>query len=250
MSRSARLSAAGLGVGAVLLLTAGPAAAHVTASPGEAPAGGFTAATLTVGHGCEGSPTTKLTVQIPEGINNVTPAIVTGWTAEVTTEPLPEPITDAHGNEVTERESVVTYTATPGNELPDGFRQEFTIGYQAPETPGEHLFFKTIQTCEVGETAWVEEYTGEGEEPEAPSPVVLVTEAAGDGHGHDAGDDAEEEVAEDDAEPVDTETASTTADDDDSDSSNGLAIAGLVVGALGLATGGAALARGRKTSAP
>ena len=63
--------------------------------------------------------------------------------------------------------------------------QTFTLGFQAPDTPGEYLFFKTIQTCAVGETAWIEEYTGEGEEPEHPAPAVLVTEAGEDGHGHD-----------------------------------------------------------------
>jgi hypothetical protein len=49
---------------------------------------------------------------------------------------------------------------------------------------------------------------------------------------------------------VDGEQASVsvTGSDDDSSSSNGLAIGGLVLGALGLVTGGAALARSGKRS--
>jgi uncharacterized protein YcnI len=242
--RTPRLIAVGLGLGAVLA-TAGPAAAHVTAGPAEVPAGGFTAVTLTVPHGCEDSPTTQLAIQIPEGINDVTPAIVPGWNIEIGIEALPEPIVDAHGNELTERESVVTYVAEPGNELQDGFRQSYTIGFKAPDTPGETLFFKSIQTCTVGETAWIEEFDGEGEEPDHPAPAVAVVESEGDGHGasSDDTDDDEADVAE-----VDTETAAATTDDD-SDSSTGIAIAGLAAGALGLLTGGAALARSRKTPA-
>jgi periplasmic copper chaperone A len=150
--------------------------------------------------------------------------VLPGWDIEVVTEALPEPIEGSHGEEITERESEVIFTAQAGSELADGFRQSYTLGFQAPDTPGEHLFFKTIQTCVEGETAWIQEYTGEGEEPEHPSPVVLVTEAEGDGHGAAAPDDD---------------------DDSDSDSATGIAIAGLVVGALGLVAGGTALARSR-----
>ena len=232
----------GCGLGA-LVLGAGPAAAHVTPDKSEVPAGGFTAITLTVGHGCEGSPTTQVVVQVPEGINDVTPGILPGWDIEVATEPLPEPIEDAHGEQITERESQVTFTPQPGNELPDGFRLGYTLGFQAPDTPGEYLFFKTIQVCAEGQTEWIEEYTGEGEEPEHPSPVVEVVASEGGEHGGGAD---EEETTDTTlaAEPV----ASTSDDGADSDSSNGLAVAGLVAGVLGLITGGAALATARKTA--
>lgn len=255
--------AAGLGLGlGVLLAGAAPVAAHVSPSPREVPAGGFTAVGLTVGHGCESSPTVRLDIQVPESILNVTPAIVPGWDVEVATEPLDEPVEGSHGEQITERESVVTYTAQPGNELPDGFRQTFTIGFQAPDTPGAYLFFKTIQVCEEGQTEWIAEYTGEGEEPEEPAPAVLVTEAQGGGHGGgEPADDGDGEEPADDGDTAtgtdapagdDDETAGGEAagaaddGDDDDGSSNGLAIAGLVAGLAGLAAGGAALARSGK----
>jgi periplasmic copper chaperone A len=227
----------------------------VSPSPSEVPAGGFTAVGLTVGHGCDGSPVTRLEIQVPESLLNVTPAIVPGWDAEVTTEPLDEPVEGSHGEEVTERESLVTYTAQAGSELPDGFRQTFTLGFQAPDTPGEYLFFKTIQVCEEGQIDWIEEYTGEGEEPENPSPAVLVTESEGGGHGGGS-----------DEEPADDETTETTEapdsgsgeesaaapdpalPEDDDDTSNGLAIVALVAGLAGLGLGGAAFARSGKTA--
>ena len=164
---------------------------------------------------------------------------------------MPQPIDDGEGGQLTERETVVTYTAQPGNELPDGYRASFTLGFKAPETPGENLFFKTVQTCAEGETAWIEEYTGEGEEPEHPAPVVLIGEAEGDAHGDDAAAEDEPADAEEttDGETADAETAASQApaddSDDDSDSSDAMAIAGLVAGIAGLGLGGVAFARTR-----
>jgi uncharacterized protein YcnI len=201
-----------LGLGAVVL-AAGPAGAHVSPDKREVPAGGFTSVTLSVGHGCDGSPTTELAIQVPESVLDVTPQVHPGWDVAVEIEVLPEPVAGPHGEEITERDAVVTYTAQVGNELLEGFRDTFTLGFQAPDTPGETLYFNTIQTCVEGETAWIEE----DPEAEAPAPQLLVAEAL----------------------------AATT---DDGSSSDGLATGGLVLGALGLATGGAALAKSRKTA--
>ena len=248
-STTGRATAAGLGLGlGILLAGAAPASAHVSPTPSEVPAGGFTAVGLTVGHGCEASPTTSVQIQVPDAILNVTPAIVPGWDVEVATEPLDEPVEGSHGEQITERESMVTYTAQAGNELPDGFRQTYTIGFQAPDAEGEYLFFKTIQICAEGQTEWIEEYTGEGEEPEHPSPAVLVTAAQG-GHGAEEPED-EEEATEASAEGADEEAAAgdTASSSDDESSSNGLAVAGLIAGLGGLALGGIALSRSGKTA--
>ena len=50
-----------------------PAGAHVTITPEATAAGSFTVVTVSVPHGCEGSPTTKVAIQIPEDILAVTP---------------------------------------------------------------------------------------------------------------------------------------------------------------------------------
>ncbi|HEY9557699.1 MAG TPA: YcnI family protein [Acidimicrobiales bacterium] len=228
MRTSTRLVSAGAVAGLALLATASPATAHVSPDKTEVPVGAYTSVALTTGHGCEDSPTTSMAIQIPESIPNVTPAIVAGWDVAIETVPLDEPLEGSHGSQINEREAVVTYTAQPGQELADGFRQSFTIGFQAPDAPGELLFFKTIQTCVEGETAWIEEHTGEGEEPETPAPLVRVVAAGDDG----------------DASLV-TESAGADADgsDDDGGGSDALAIAGLVAGLVGLAAGGTALVR-------
>lgn len=248
-----------LGAGAAgLVLLASPAAAHVAPDKEEVPAGAFTDVGLTVGHGCEDSPTREVSIQIPEAIVSVTPEVHPGWEITVEEEQLAEPV-GGEGEQVTERISTVTYTATSGNELPSHYRDTFTLGFQAPDTPGEPLFFKTVQRCVEGETAWIAEYTGDGEEPDNPSPVLMVTEAAANGHSHGDGEaegegestDGEEQTAttaEDDV-AIDAEQAAAEGSGDDGGDSTGLAVAGLVVGGLGLATGGWALSRTRKATA-
>lgn len=237
----------GLGlVGAGLLaLAAGalPAGAHISGDKGEVPAGAYTQVTFTVPHGCEDEPTTTLAIQIPEAILNAAPQVVAGWDVETTITALDEPVETAHGEPQTERVSEITWTAQPGNELPSPFRQVFTVGFKAPDTPGEDLVFPIVQSCPTAETAWIEVPVEGEEEPEHPAVVVAVGEAEGDGHG---GGDAEEATEEngDAEETATTEAASSDADSDDG-SSDGMAIAGVVMGGLGLAAGGVALVKGR-----
>jgi periplasmic copper chaperone A len=230
----ARLGATAGAAGLLTLGLAAPASAHVTVTPSDTAAGAFVVLTFSVPHGCEGSPTTGITIQVPEQILSVTPTRNPLYDVEKTMVQLDEPIEDSHGNSVTERVGEVTYTAdTP---LPDGERDAFELSLQLPDAAGETLAFPVIQKCEKGETAWVET-PAEGQDPEElerPAPSVTITEATGDEHGA--------------AETVTTEEPESDAADDseDSDDGNGLAIAGLVVGAVGILVGGTALARTRK----
>lgn len=219
----------------IVALTAGAASAHVTVTPNTTAAGAYAVLTFSVGHGCEGSPTTKLAIAMPEEIPQVTPTVNPNWTIEKVAEELDEPVADAHGNEITERIAQVVYTAkTP---LVDGYRDTVALSVQLPDAAGETLAFPVVQTCVEGQTGWTET-TADGEdaeELELPAPVLTITEATGDDqHGEDAdgSPDATTDGAPDDAQ-------------DDGDG-NALAIGGLVAGLGGLVLGGAALARGRK----
>lgn len=224
----------------IVALTAGAASAHVTVTPNTTAAGAYAVLTFSVGHGCEGSPTTKLAIAMPEEIPQVTPTVNPNWTVEKVAEELAEPVTDAHGNEITERIARVVYTAkTP---LADGYRDTVALSVQLPDAAGETLAFPVVQTCVEGETGWTET-APEGEdadELELPAPVLTVTEATGDDH--HGGDAEESEAAE---ESGDRDAAGAT-DADDDGAGNGLAIGGLVAGLGGLVLGGAALARGRR----
>lgn len=221
---------------ALVFLAAAPASAHVTISPEQGTAGSFTVLTVSVPHGCEGSPTTEVAVQIPEEILSVTPTRNPFWEVEKVMTDLDQPVTDADGNEVTERVGQVVYTTdTP---LPDGHRDAFELSLQLPDTPGATLAFPIIQTCEQGETAWTQ-VAGDGqsgEELETPAPTVEILPAGGNDAATAAGESSEEAHAD----------AAPGAAASDGQGSNGWGIAGLIAGLLGLAAGVAALVQLRR----
>ena len=179
LSQPARLVAAG-GVGiSVALAVGGAAAAHVSIGDDSVVAGSSAIVTLAFSHGCEGSPTTELRIQMPESIPTVAPTINANWDVEKVMEALETPIEGSHGEQITERVSEIVYTArTP---VADGFRDTFELSVDIPEdAAGQTLYFPTIQTCETGETAWIE-IPAEGQDPEeleAPAPGVEVVAAS------------------------------------------------------------------------
>lgn len=219
--RIARLSAAGLAGGVVLALAAVPlaASAHVTVTPSGTDAGSYTVLTFAFSHGCEGSPTTALTFDIPEMIASVSPTLNPNYTIEK--------IEDG------DRTSQVVYSAiTP---VADGYRDTIELSLQLPEdAAGETLAFPVLQTCEVGETNWNEIAEEGEEEPESPAPVVVVTEATGDEHGHGAATDtAGTDEHADHAEEATAEQTAAAADSADT-VARVLGIGGLVVGVVGI----------------
>ena len=242
IERGAILSAAvGVGVFAV----AGVASAHVSIEQSEVRAGAYELVTVSVPHGCDGSPTTEVRIQMPESIVAVTPTVNPNWDVEKVMLALDEPITDSHGAEITERVSEVVYTAkTP---LLDGFRDAFTLSLRVPDDASGTLYFPTVQTCEEGESGWIE-IPAEGQDPEElelPSPAVAVVSASGESDGH--GESAAETTGTTEVAATDDGDDEAATDDSGDDSSNGLAIAALVVGVLGLGTGAVAIARTRKS---
>lgn len=227
-----RIALPAAGAAGALALVVAPASAHVTISPDTTAAGSFAVLTVSVPHGCDGSATTKVAISMPEEILQVTATRNPFWDLEVRSEPLDQPIEDAHGNQITEREAVVVYTAN--EPLPDPERDTFELSVQLPDAVGETLAFPIVQTCEEGATGWTEvaEEGQDAEELEHPAPLVTITEAE-EGDHHDGGAGQEPE-------------APTGADDEEDGDGNGLALAGLGTGVVGLVVGGIALARSRK----
>ncbi|MDF2808369.1 MAG: hypothetical protein K0S43_3315, partial [Cellulosimicrobium sp.] len=84
-------------VGAAALTTgmvvvgAGAAAAHVTVTPDTTDAGAYALLTFGVPHGCGDSPTTKVSIQVPEQVVTVTPTVNPGWDVEKVMAALDEP---------------------------------------------------------------------------------------------------------------------------------------------------------------
>jgi uncharacterized protein YcnI len=219
----------GLGAAVVLVLAvAAPASAHIEPTIAEAPAGGYATVALTVPHGCDGAATTKIEVQMPEGVAEPTPQFLPGWEASVD---------DSDG-------VVVTWEGGP---LPDGQFLQFGLSIQMPDTPGETAVFPTVQTCEGGaSTDWTTVAVEGEEEPEHPAPAIAITEASEEGH-HGGGEETDREHAEEEGSD---EAAADTHDESASESedSDTLAIVALVVGALGLLAAGYAIMSTRRAS--
>lgn len=239
--RLARAALLPLAAGSVLLGVA-PASAHVSVTPSSTAAGSSSVLSFSIGHGCDGSPTERIAIQVPEDILSVTPTRNPFWQARTVMEKLDEPVTDAHGNRVTERVSQVVYTArTP---LPDGERDTFELSLSLPDAEGETLAFPTIQECVQGQTAWTEVAAEgqDGHDLESPAPLVTITAPEEDAHEHGTAETA----AGGDASAGTDETSGEASGESGTDDGNGLAIAGLVAGLLGLAAGGAALVVARR----
>jgi periplasmic copper chaperone A len=114
---------------------AGGACAHISLQQPRAEAGRPFEAVLRIGHGCDGAPTTAVTVQIPKGFEDAKPLPKAGWKVAV-------------------QDGVATWTAAnPDAALPNGQRGEFILAGMAPATAGP-LWFKILQTCPQGKLDW------------------------------------------------------------------------------------------------
>lgn len=136
---------------AAAILMAGIAQAHVTLQERSVVQGAYHRAAFKVGHGCEGSPTVKIVVDLPEGIVAAKPMPKAGWQVSTDTKPLAQPY-ESHGKRVTERVARVTWTGGP---LPDAHYDEFVMQFQVTAAPGT-LWIPVEQFCEKGRNPWTE----------------------------------------------------------------------------------------------
>ncbi|MFS0712489.1 DUF1775 domain-containing protein [Microbacterium sp. 2P01SA-2] len=198
--RRARL-AVGVTAGAALALALPLAAsAHVHVTPEEVAANGSTRIDFSFSHGCDGSPTTALVVDIPAEAQGATPVVDGAWAIT----------TDAGENGFPTR---ITYTAVAP--IPDAYAASAGMNVIFPgSSEGESFAFPVTQQCETGEAAWVE-IAEDGQDPddlEYPAPVVVVGAASADEHGgHSEGGHSSGDTA--DAADAETTAASSAAAD-------------------------------------
>ena len=209
-----------LALGTVLALGAPlGASAHVTLDENTAEAGSYALLTFKVPNESDTATTTSVTVNLPTDTPfvSVRTVPVAGWTAEVIISTLPEPV-EIGETTVTEALTSIVWTATGeglgGTEL--GLFP-FSVG---PVPDVGSLELPVDQGYSDGSVvAWA------GDEV----PILYVNDApAGDHHGGDATEEGNEEEGH--------EEAATTSGPDST------AVAGLVVGSLGLVLGASALA--------
>ncbi len=165
------------------------ASAHVALEAKEAKVGAGYKAVFGVPHGCEGSPTTEVTIDIPEGVIGVKPMPKSGWKLALQKGKYVQSYAFHHGAKKSEGVKQVTWS---GGELPDEYFDQFVLStYIAGElAPGSKLTFPVTQKCANGELHW-NEVAAAGQdahslEHPAPQLELVAGESSGDHHHHGA----------------------------------------------------------------
>jgi periplasmic copper chaperone A len=233
-------------LGASALLAPASAQAHISLHPDTIPAGAFATLDVRVPGEQEGAHVTRVDTLFPPGFTGVDYENVAGWTAKVIETKLATPIREDGETIDTQVSQIVWTWVGPLGRVDNGQFINFPLSLAIPDNAtGKALEFRTVQTYSNGQIVhWIEPSLS----AEHPSPRINVTakgglieEVAGDEAGPEAGQTGAVNT---------TPAASSPAAKPSSGASKGLAIAALILGALGLLAGLAALVASRRRSSP
>ncbi|MGY3564797.1 YcnI family copper-binding membrane protein [Sinomonas sp. RB5] len=221
--RRALTAAATTAATAALIGTGAAAAnAHVSVSPDDTGAGGFSHLTFNIPNESATAKTTKVEVKLPTDtpFTSVSVRPVEGWSAQVVTTTLPKPVTVA-GATVTKAPTEVVWTADAAHEIGPNEYQAFSLSVGRLPAAGTTVVLPATQTYTDGKVVtWDQKAEAGKEEPEHPAPSFTTT----------AADDAAPSPS---ASPQTAAPASQTTD--------ATAAWGLGLGVLGAVLGAAAL---------
>jgi periplasmic copper chaperone A len=222
---------------AAALIAPAAAAAHVTVQPTSAPAGAETVLTVRVPNERDDASTVKVDVRLPPGFVSASWESLPGWSVRAVKEKLSKPIQTDDGP-IDEQISEIVWTASSKSTgIQAGEFRDFPLSVLIPGKAGQTLTFKALQTYSNGSVVrWIGA-PGSDE----PAPQVKLTSAS---TGGDSGAASSASSAGGQA-PSSAPAPAATADND----SNGLSIVALVLGALGLLIGIAALVVARRGAA-
>jgi uncharacterized protein len=220
--------------GCALVALAGPASAHVTVEPSSAPKGSDAVLTFVVPNEEENATTTKVVIEFPTD-HPIAEALVQnmpGWSSAVASSHVATAIQTDNGPVNTAVKSV-TWTATDGKGIAVGNFAAFSVSVGLPDD-ADALTFPAIQTYSNGKTVnWVEVTPAGGPEPDNPAPVLTLTQS-------DQGGATTPTTA------ATSGSASSAVKQSDVDNAKTIAIVGVIVGALGLVAGAAAIVLSRR----
>jgi uncharacterized protein YcnI len=231
-------------VAAAALLAPACAQAHISIHPNVIPAGAFATIDVRVPGEQQGAFVKRVDMLFPAGFTSVQFQSVPGWSVRVLERKLVKPLVE-DGESVGSRVAQVVWTWTgPLGKVADGQFVQLPLSVAIPtDASGTTLEFRTVQTYSNGQ---VEHWIDPSLQAEHPSPRINVTPRGG----------VVQDVAGDEAGPTAGQTgaragggaapATPTAVAGAGGAGEGLAIAALVVGALALIVGVAALARSRR----
>jgi uncharacterized protein YcnI len=179
-------SPAGALVAAALLAISTPALAHVSFETAQAAPNTTYKGVLRIPHGCDGQPTQKVRIRIPEGVIDAKPMPKAGWTLETTKAPYAKTY-QLFGKPVAEGVTEIVWSGS----LEDGYYDEFV--FQARITDafpgGATVYFPVVQTCPNGSEEWTQ-VPAAGQDHhslESPAPGVRLVAAASSAQSATAG---------------------------------------------------------------
>jgi uncharacterized protein YcnI len=228
------------------LLAPAGAQAHISLHPNTIPAGAFATLDVRVPGEQEGAYVKNVDVLFPAGFVGVDYENVAGWSTKVIESKLATPI-EQDGEKIDSDVSQIVWTWTgPLGKVENGQFIDFPLSLAIPDDAADKsLEFRTVQTYSNGQVVhWIDPSL----EAEHPSPRINVTAKGG----------VIEDLAGDEAGPTPSQIATAQpagagapapVKSSSSGASKGLAIFALVLGALGLLAGLAALATARRRSA-
>ncbi len=233
-----RFIVAGAVAGMVVCAFASPASAHVSIDPPSAPKGSTVKLSFEVPNESATLKTTKVQIVFPAApdvIPGVSVLAKAGWKFAVATTKLVKPITTDDGT-IEEVVSSITWTAdSPAAGIGDGEFGEFTVDADGIPADADQLVFKAVQTFSDGSVErWVDPVTEGGPEADHPTPILKLTEPAGE---------ATATTPTTEGSSGGTTVVSTSTKDN---SARALGLVGMVLGAAGLLFGTSALMKKRK----
>jgi periplasmic copper chaperone A len=199
----------------------------VTIQPTQAPAGASTVLAVRVPNERDDASTVKLDVRLPPGFVSASWEAVPGWKVRAVKQKLSKPIQTDDGP-IDEQIGEIVWTASSKSAgvQPGEFR-DFPLSVVIPGKAGQTLTFKALQTYSNGDVVrWIG-----APGADEPAPQLKLTAASS--------------TATQPRQSASAQAPPAAAASDD-DSSNGLSIVALVIGALGLLVGIAALVIARR----
>lgn len=164
---------------AAFIALSSPALAHLSFERAEAAPNSTYKAVLRVPHGCQGQPTIKIRVRIPEGVVAVKPMPKPGWSLETAKGSYVRAY-QAHGETVSEGVTDIVWSGSLDDAHYDEFvfQAQFTDAFQ----PGATVYFPVVQECANHIEEWIEVPTAaqEAQGLRTPAPGVRIVAAAGE----------------------------------------------------------------------
>lgn len=158
-----------IAIAALISLSAADALAHATVMPKQAVQDSYQRLAIGITHGCEGSATTTVIVNLPESLMGAKPMPKPGWTIQLDIRDLDQPYL-SHGKEIRRDVRRIVWQ---GGQLPDNFYDEFVIQLRVSNRL-EKVHLPVTQLCEVGRIDWNQVPDGSGSSLPSPAPVLEI----------------------------------------------------------------------------